>query len=86
MNFGILLLQMKKPLLVYDCDNGINNLASANKMKSLTSKSGIPQFEVADRIGISESYFSDLLNAKRNWSEALALKLTRALNGKKAST
>lgn len=70
--------------MIYKRDREVDHLATGEKMSWAIKESKNTQLSVALKMRVSPSYLSDLLNGKRNWSEALALKFSKALNGKPA--
>jgi len=74
-------------LCVYCENSGIDRFATSNKWRSRVKQSGQTQNRIALLMGIKPSRLSELLNGRRTWTEAMALRLSkaikRALNGGK---
>lgn len=68
-----------RPLLEYKADHSIDQRTTAEKMTVMADESGLKRNEIAARMKISAPYLCDLLHGYRNWSEALALRFTKAL-------
>lgn len=70
-------------LCVYLPNRTIDQRATSRAWKAKVDTSGHFQREIASRMNLTDSYFSELLKGKKNWTEALAFKLDKALGGKR---
>jgi predicted transcriptional regulator len=74
---------MKKDFPVYRAVTEIDQLATSQEANKMYSKiwhdSKVTGGELAERMGISRSYFSDLVSCRRDWNEKLCNKFMDAI-------
>ncbi len=63
----------------YRPDRTIDHRLTAARSSEEFASSGLSQRQLAKRMRLSPPYLCDLLQGRRNWSEALALRFDRAL-------
>ena len=67
---------------IYSRTLSINNAATATRARVLIEQNSMLKQDVAERMQIHPSCLSNLLRGRMNWTEAMARKFLKAVNGK----